>query len=508
VALQGVTQNQHRVNLQVNGKSLGEVSFNKQEEGVAKLTLAPGLLIEGQNRIRLSSLNGSSDISLVNYLRLTYQHTYRAEENALMFTAFGGQDITVSGFSSSRIRVFDVTDAGSVQELIGATNPAKADFSVSVKVKGTGLHRLLALGDSQIKKAVSVKANQPSRLRDSNNAADLLIVTSEAFKASLDKLKNLRQSQGYDTQVIDIEDIYDEFNAGQKSPRAVKDFLQLTTTEWQKKPRYVLFAGDASFDPKNYLGMGDHDLVPTRLIDTSDLEAASDDWFADFNDDGLAEMAIGRLPMRTLEDANTLVGKLLSYESSQPANQMLLFADKNDTYNFERASQNVREWLPGTLAVEQINRSQLDDATARQQLLAAINGGQKVVNYFGHGNVSQWRGNLLSSDDAYALTNSRLPLFMMMTCLNGYFQDASIDSLGEALMKSPKGGAIAVWASTGMTDPAGQSLMSQQAYQLLFDGNHQAQTLGEIFMNAKAVVSDPDVRRSWVFLGDPTMKLR
>jgi len=43
--------------------------------------------------------------------------------------------------------------------------------------------------------------------------------------------------------------------------------------------------------------------VPTKLIDTVYLETASDDWFVDLNSDGLPEVAIGRLPVQTAEEA-------------------------------------------------------------------------------------------------------------------------------------------------------------------------------------------------------------
>ncbi len=59
----------------------------------------------------------------------------------------------------------------------------------------------------------------------------------------------------------------------------------------------------------------------------------------------------------------------------------------------------------------------------RAVLIDAITRGQKVVNYMGYGSVNLWSGSLLTNEDAQNLTNGeRLPLFVMMTCLNGYFQ--------------------------------------------------------------------------------------
>jgi hypothetical protein len=73
------------------------------------------------------------------------------------------------------------------------------------------------------------------------------------------------------------------------------------------------------------------------------------------------------------------------------------------------------------------------------------------------------------------------------------------------MLKAP-GGAIAVWASTGMTDPDAQEIMNQRAIQLLF--NAPGLTIGEITAQAKAVTGDPDVRRTWVLLGDPATKIK
>lgn len=78
--------------------------------------------------------------------------------------------------------------------------------------------------------------------------------------------------------IVLIVDIYDEFSFGEKSPQAVKDFLSYASSNWKRKTRYALLVGDASYDPKNYLGFGDWDLVPTKLIDTGYMEASSDDW--------------------------------------------------------------------------------------------------------------------------------------------------------------------------------------------------------------------------------------
>jgi len=99
-----------------------------------------------------------------------------------------------------------------------------------------------------------------------------------------------------------------------------------------------------------------------------------------------------------------------------------------------------------------------------------------------------------------------LPFVVSMTCLNGFFQDVYSDSLAEALLKAKQGGAVAVWASSGLTEPDKQAVMNKELVRLLFNG--ETLTLGEAAKRAKAAVSDPDVRRTWILFGDPTMRLK
>jgi hypothetical protein len=158
------------------------------------------------------------------------------------------------------------------------------------------------------------------------------------------------------------------------------------------------------------------------------------------------------------------------------------------------------------MQVQDVVRGTNDDATVKSQILAAINQGKTIVNYNGHGSVNQWRGNILTNEDAASLTNNqKLAFFVMMTCLNGYFDDPVLDSLAESLLKS-SGGASAVWASAAQCEPAAQEVMNQELYRLLFSGS--AVTIGEAAARAKQLVTDPDVRRSWILFGDPAMHLK
>jgi len=131
---------------------------------------------------------------------------------------------------------------------------------------------------------------------------------------------------------------------------------------------------------------------------------------------------------------------------------------------------------------------------------------QMLVNYDGHGSANSWRESLLTSEAAAKLTNEHLPMFVMMTCLNGYFHDPQTDSLGESLMKSERGGAIAVWASSGMALPGDQELMNKGLYEALF--SNPGIRLGEAIRIAKLGSASANLRKTWILLGDPSMRLK
>ena len=148
-------------------------------------------------------------------------------------------------------------------------------------------------------------------------------------------------------------------------------------------------------------------------------------------------MAVGRLPARTEAEAAAMISKIISYDSSPGAEEILLVSDSNEGFDFEAESDRLQALVPPNLRVGRIQRGRLDAAAARSLLFDGITRGQKIVNYVGHGSPSIWRDNLLTSADALALTNTgRYPLFIAMTCLNGEFQHPELNTLAAALMNS------------------------------------------------------------------------
>jgi uncharacterized repeat protein (TIGR01451 family) len=515
VVLQGVVEGApHEVRVSWNGTTLGELNFVGQDEGKISLDVPRELIHEGANTVTLTALEGDNDLSLVDYIKLEYPHTYTAESDVLKFTAEAGEHITIKGFAHPPGRVVDITNPADPVELTPQLDIEAGQFGVEVSVpwSGSGVHSLLAVADEEIAHPFELVRNHPSSWHSAQSGDEVLMISSDQFASQLKPLLQLRRSQGKSAAVVLIDDLYDEFNFGERSPYAIRDFLKTATEKWQSKPKYLLLVGDASVDPRNYLGFGFFDFVPTKIIVTSELKTASDDWFSDFKNAGLGQIPTGRVPVRTADEAKTVVAKILAYEQDSDRgtwiNQALLVADRNDAIDFTRDTQAVQVLLPKSMRVTTVQASGLDPNTARQEIMAGINSGNLLVNYIGHGSVEIWSGeDLLDDTTASTLSNgTRLPVFLIMDCLNGFFHDVYTESLAESLLLAKNGGAVAVWASSGLTEPEPQAEMDQNLVKLIF--TVPSLTLGDAIREAKSKISDPDTRRTYILFGDPMLRLR
>jgi hypothetical protein len=187
--------------------------------------------------------------------------------------------------------------------------------------------------------------------------------------------------------------------------------------------------------------------------------------------------------------------------------QALVVADQNVGVDFTSEANSASLTLPASLTTTKILADGVDPATASQEIIAAINAGALIVNYTGHGSEQQWSfSDLLDNTSATTLTNgSRLPVFLIMDCLNGFFHDVFEESLSSALLFAPNGGAVGVWASSGFTTAPPQASMDQALLSTLTA--NPSQMIGRAIITAKAGVLDPDVRRTWNFFGDPAMRI-
>jgi hypothetical protein len=520
VVLQGVVAGfPHDVTVALNGTTLGDVTFTGQDKGSFRIAVPAGLLQDGNNTVTLTAQNGAYDSSLVDHIRIAYPHSYVADSDKLKFTGRAGDEIKVTGFDNLPTIVLDITDPERPVELTPhvTSKDGKYELEVPVPWSTTNVdapvrHTILAMADDRIASPSAVRANHPSHWHSAQPGAEIVMISHEDFAEALVPLVRSHRAYGKSAEVALIGDLYDEFNFGERSPFVIRQFLKSAVRNWKTVPKYLLLNGRASLDPRNYLGFGHLDLVPTKIVPTPLLMTASDDWFSDFNDSGMPTIATGRLPVGSADEAKTVIGKIVAYEGQSTngpwTSQVLMVADQNDTENFSQDSLAVQAQLPSSLQVTDVFTSMVGGVAARQDILAAINSGQLLVNFIGHGSEEQWSGeNLFDTTKVPSLTNgSRLPVFLITNCLNGFFQDVYMQPLGVTLLLAPNGGGVAAVASSGLNQAPPQTELDKLIVENAF--NSERPTLGESILKAKSHIGDPAVRRTYTLFGDPAMQIK
>ena len=510
VGLQGGSLTEHQVSVEADGTPVGTVRFSNQERAVARFPLGAALpgAGDGSLAITLRSLGPDGDSSFVDYLQLEHERLLTARDGGLRFTVAGGSVAQLQGFEAEEpVILLDLTRPEQPL-LLGETN-AGVDGALELAVPGQGARELLARSRRRPEAPSFVRSNRPSGWSATQAGGDLVIVGPSDLLPVIEPLRRLREEEGWMTALVDIEDVYDEMSFGVKHADALRALLDRARGAWRLRPRAVLLLGDASFDPRVHLGKPERDLLPTRLLDTAVIETASDDWFTDFDNDGIADVPVGRLPARSPEELRSLVRKVLSAPSFETAEQAaaagpLVFITGQDGDNdFSGAAwrpHQTQRW--NTLAISQSTASpgaaalELRQATAARPLL---------VSYLGHGSEELWPAGLLSTDSVAQLSSEGPGAFWSVySCLTGFFHDAWKRSLSEALLAKPAGGAFGAWTSSGLTQlddqvPMGRAFTDNLLYRGL--------TVGEAARQAKAVVSSVDVRRTWILFGDPTWRL-
>ena len=506
VKLQGLTNVAHYVNVRFNETDLGQVSLNNQENSEFEFDVPAALLVEGANNVKLQSAGSSSDISLVDTISLSYSRLYKAVNNQIRFSVPAGRSVKVGGFTTGKIAINEIQNGEVGVRAAAFVEEANNEFSFELGAAGRN-REFLAVALLQAEQTVAVEPNIPSALNASGNKADLVIVAPAMFQTQAAELAQMRENQGLRSQVVLAEDVADEFGFGILTADSIKEFLQNAAATWRVKPRYVILFGDSSYDPRNYLDQTNHNVIPTKLVDTVFMETSSDSWMADFDNNGIEDISIGRLSATTGAEADVLISKLVRYDRqpNRAERTSVLTAD----HGFESYSQTLQNDLPSDVNVTRIDRSAMTDAEMHRQIMSKLNENPMVAVYTGHGSTSLWSNTVVfTGTDAANLANDQFGFYLLTTCLNGYTHGTNYDSLAEAVLKNRNGGAIAVWASSGTNFPDTQSAASQAAMHLIFNSPNGQLRIGDIVREAKTATADQDVRRSYLLLGDPTLVIR
>lgn len=522
----------HHFSVRVDGLEAIDALFDGAELFEASQVLPPGLVDGDTTDVEVAPLFDGSmphlDLVYIDAFEIFYRRDLAltaADGGRLTFVAEadGHHVVDVPGLAPDEVaRVWDVSEPDRPVELTGVTRDGGA-----LHFEGVAGARYAIATDEGHHAPEAVWSNAPSRLLEEPGAEWLAIAHGSLLEGA-ERLAELRRAEGLSALVVDVEDVYDEISGGVMTPLALRDFLRTATARWSTPPRYVVFVGDTTYDYRDHLGGSAANLVPTMLVDTTFVEAASDAALATLDDaDEAPDVAFGRIPARTPEELEAVVEKIARYESTLGAGEpwqarLLLVADDGlregdaaEADRFEALLDAVAaEFPPGAeaemLRLRDVAEGPDQGAEANARVMQALDDGVAVAFYAGHGGPRVWADELVwTADDVAALENgAHLPLIVTLDCLNGFFDAPNQDSLSEVALRSPDRGAVAYVSSTTVTGLAGQEAFARALAERLASGTRRA---GDAMLLAEQAVAGlagtEDVLRSWVLIGDPATRL-
>lgn len=558
----------HSVEIWFAGKNVATATWNNPEgmqRVVAEIpagSVTPGMAkIEVHVPVRQNAETGEPliDVVVLNSIEVDYP---RSREMSL------GGPVRVEIKADAAVATFS-GPAGKPFTLYGEAGTRIPSAAVARIAEPNGRERAVFLlphpetvlwvtSPSDLRAPLAIERDKPSSWAKFAEPVDYLIIAHPRLLAAVEPLAELHRRHGLKVAVVDVEDLYDEWNGGILDPKAIKDFLRHAWRDFPKPaPRFVLLVGDASWDPKNlhasaeaegeeYVdsaynpghgtefakiistpyserGALEHrNLLPTWNYGTFDGHAAGDNWFVDVEDDDLKpEMAIGRLPVIEPEEVKAIVDKSVAYLDRPelgPWRRDVLWVTNEEPVMQGWSDEMARDLAPRGFSARKVYpKPEVEGAppaaeTDQKHLVEALGQGELLVHFIGHGGRFIWRTgppdwtkhrDLFNLDDLDLLPESRrLPVILSMTCYSAPFDHPTADSIGEKFLRLPKKGAIAVIAASWRNSPYKQ--MSETLIKnLLAPGA----TIGEALVRTKREAHDDEFVKQYNLLGDPALPL-
>jgi len=390
-------------------------------------------------------------------------------------------------------------------------------------------------------------------------AADFLIISHNRFLAQADTLAAMRRREGMTVHIVTPEQIYNEFSSGSADVSALRDYVKMFYDRADNEsamPKYLLLFGDGSFDNRSSIENGNTNYILTFQSSNSIIQNASftsDDFFGMLDEDkpdetissyggtlrGMLDIGIGRLPVKTTEEADLLIKKIKKYESSDSygnwRNMHTFISDDEDWDIHMLQANSLADYASNQYPDFNVTKIYMD---AYKQIISSagetspdaaialqnrVSKGTLILNYTGHGGIRNITSeNIMNGDIVKTWENfDKLFLFVTASCEISRFDELSIENtgsenttrklkedltLGEKVLLHDKGGAVSLFSTTRLVYSNENQTIHTNFYKNLL-ANKQANRLGDISRIAKNASGVSVNNRNFSLLGDPTLRL-
>lgn len=482
-----------------------------------------------------------TSVGYLDYFTIQYEKELKAFSDNLLFFSEpqnGVVEYSLNGFSSSNIRVYDVTDFANVKVVTNYSMLSGGECKFQFDESASQRAKYYAVGSDQFKTPINPVEVPNSNLHGESVGAKYLIITHKNFKDAANKLKTYKENQApvtISSYVADVDEIYNEFSGGLLDPTAVRDYIKYAYDNWQIKPEYVLLFGKGTYDYKNIEGYNDN-FVPTwQAVESLSLinSFTTDDFFVRVDGtDNRVDLALGRITCKSSEEANNIVNKIRDYELTQQKgnwrNLITLVADDGRTSTTYEGSEHTAPsenlanfYFPKSFDIKKIYSAAYPDVLTgqgrrkplvNQAILDAMNEGSLFVNYIGHGSPELWAHEVIfeKSVSIPQIKNDKYFFLCAATCDFGYFDIPNFQSSAEALMFLPNSGAIASFTAARLVYSRLNHSLNYDFVTALFRGFRDTLNLsipiGKAALITKQANTDVNDQKYNIF-GDPTLRL-
>ncbi len=370
---------------------------------------------------------------------------------------------------------------------------------------------------------------------------DMVIITHPNFLQQANRLANEHNQQGEITvEVVTAEQVYNEFSSGTPDATAYRWLMKMLydranqSGDISKRPKYLLLFGRGSYDNRKVLSSSGQPFILTYQAENSLVETNSyvtDDYFAfleDHEGDNVPahsmEIAVGRFPVSTVQEATDVVSKTINYMKNENRgiwkNQVCFLADDGDNALHAKQAEQVAVNLAAKNPSLQITKIYLDAyqqinnasgetyPVARTQFHNLIRSGMFVLDFTGHASPMGWTNEqILTAVDVRNLSNKNLPLWVAVTC-NFLQFDLPTISAGEQVLLNPIGGGIGIISATRPVYASQNLNINKEMINFLFSKeNGTYLSIGEVLRRSKNKLGNEINKLSYVLMGDPSLKL-